>query len=130
MGYRSEVIFGVSKDSRDKMDKVLEEHNLQNSFKWYEKTYTWTRYDEPNEIRNHRFFDLNMKVKQTDYWIVWIGDYLKWYDEFEDVRAINECIDELEGKGFMVALGEDNVIHSERGEWYDYVEHICKLKIK
>ena len=95
MGYRSEVIFGVRKDSRDKMDKVLEEHDLQNSFKWYEKTHTWTK-----------------------------------YDEYEDVRAINECIDELEGKGFMVALGEDNVIHSERGEWYDYVEHICKLKIK
>ena len=86
MGYRSEVIFGVRKDSRDKMDKVLEEYDLQDSY--------------------------------------------KWYDEFEDVRAINECIDELEDKGFMVALGEDNVIHSERGEWCDYVDHICKLKIK
>ena len=123
MGYRSDVIFGVRKDSRDKMDKVLEEHDLQDSFKWYEKTYDWNEYDESD----------NIKVTHTEYWIVWIGDYLKWYDEFDDVRAINECIDELEeleGKGFMVALGEDNVIHSERGEWYDYVEHICKLKIK
>ena len=120
MGYRSEVIFGVRKDSRDKMDKVLEEHNLKDSFKWYEKTHTWTKYDESN----------NFKVKQIDYWIIYTEGYLKWYDEYEDVRDINECIDELEGKGFMVALGEDNVIHSERGEWYDYVEHICKLKIK
>jgi len=120
MGYRSEVIFGVRKDSRDKMDKVLEEYDLQDSYKWYEKTYDWTEIDESKKT----------KIKHTDYWIIYTEDWLKWYDEFEDVRAINECIDELEDKGFMVALGEDNVIHSERGEWCDYVDHICKLKIK
>ena len=119
MGYRSEVIFGVRKDSREKIDKVLKEYNLHKSFKWYEKTYDCTEYDESN----------NFKVKQTDYWIIYTEDWLKWYDEYEDVRAINECIDELEGKGFMVALGEDNVIHSEIGEWYDYVNHISKLEI-
>ena len=118
MGYRSEVIFGVKKDSRDKMDKVLEKHDLQDSYKWYEKTHTWTEFN-----------DDGARVVHTEYWIVWVGDYLKWYDEYEDVKAINECIDDLGDKGFMVALGEDNVIHSERGEWYDFVDHISKLEI-
>jgi hypothetical protein len=26
-------------------------------------------------------------------------------------------------------MGEDGAIHSEQGDWYDYVEHISKLEI-
>ncbi len=118
MGYRSEVIFGVRKDSRDKMDKVLEEHDLQDSHKWYEKTYSWSEFNKENN-----------KITYTEYWIMWVGDYLKWYDEFEDVKAVNKCIDDLGDKAFMVALGEDGVIHSEIGYWSEYVGHVCKLEL-
>ena len=82
MGYRSEVIFGVKKDSRDKMDKVLEKHDLQNTFRWYEKTYDFTEFDKLN----------NHKVKQTEYWIIWVGDFLKWYDEFEEAIVFTNLV--------------------------------------
>lgn len=121
MGYRSQVIFGVRKDHREVIDKVLEEHDLTDNFKWYEKTYEHIEYS-----------DCGMKVKNTEYWIVWIGDYLKWYDGYPDVDAVNRIISdysELNDKTFMVCMGEDGAIHSEQGDWYEHVEHISKLEL-
>tara|TARA_R100000734_G_C3317888_1_gene111424 strand:- start:1677 stop:2081 length:405 start_codon:yes stop_codon:yes gene_type:complete len=120
MGYRSEVIFGVKKEHREAVDKVLKEHDLTDSFKWYERTYDWYEFDK----------DSNVKVTHTEYWIVWVGDYLKWYDGYPDVDAVNRLIsDYCELDKFMVCMGEDGAIHSEQGDWYNYVEHISKLEI-
>jgi len=129
MGYRSQVIFGIRKEHRELIDKVLEEHDLTDNFKWYERTYEHIKYS-----------DCGMKVKNTEYWIVWIGDYLKWYDDYPDVSAVNRIISDYselnEGiekgesyKTFMVCMGEDGAIHSEQGDWYEHVEHISKLEL-
>jgi hypothetical protein len=57
----------------------------------------------------------------TDTHYIYYGEYLKWYDIYEDVIEMNKLIRSNEDN-FCMAIGEENEIHSEIGEWYRYVE--------
>ena len=67
-------------------------------------------------------------LKETDTHIVYKGEYLKWYSSYKDVQSFNLIVESNEDN-FCVAMGEDYAIHSEIGEWYDYIELEVKLNI-
>ena len=67
-------------------------------------------------------------LKETDTHIVYRGEYLKWYSSYKDVQSFNLIVQSNEDN-FCVAMGEDYAIHSEIGEWYDYIELEVKLNI-
>ena len=120
MGYRSQVIFGVKKGLESKLKNVFAEFQMDEHFSDEEVNY--------KDI----FEDKGYQVVFDNYWIVYTGDYLKWYEEFDDVKGITEVIKELhekEDNAFMVALGECGETHSEIGEWYNYVDCMRYLKL-
>jgi len=102
MGYRSEVYVGVPPTK----SKELE------SFKW--------KYGTTNKSTD-TFLDLFKPVKRNsdEGMYIYKGDWLKWYEGYKDVDSITKFIEECEG--FIVAIGEDDAIHSEYGEHYEYV---------
>lgn len=99
MGYRSEVYIGIVKEQKEDFNKLN------------------------NECM--KVFEL---LKETDMHIVYKGEYLKWYSGFKDVQSFNLMVQSNEDN-FCVAMGEDYAIHSEIGEWYDYIELEVKLNI-
>jgi hypothetical protein len=99
MGYRSEVYIGIVKEQKEDFKKLN------------------------NECM--KVFEL---LKETDTHIVYKGEYLKWYSGFKDVQNFNSIVQSNEDN-FCVAMGEDFAIHSEIGEWYDYIELEVKLNI-
>jgi len=45
-----------------------------------------------------------------------IGEYLKWYEVYSDVRTITKLLNLLDEDTFaMLAIGEDGTVHSELG---------------
>lgn len=107
MGYRSKVIFGIKEIHKDKFNKMI---------------------DKACELYGGDYFKDKISVVspvyETDNWIVFEGDYLKWYDEFDEVKFINEtiadwCEDEDMG-AFRICLGEDGCM-DECGEWFNVV---------
>ena len=120
MGYRSQVIFGVKKGLEGKLENVFAEFEMDNYFSAEEVNY--------KDI----FEDKGYQVVFDNYWIIFTGDYLKWYEGYDDVKGVTEIIEELhetEDNAFMVALGESGEIHSEIGEWYNYIDCMSYLKI-
>lgn len=116
MGYRSKVIIGVEKQHSKKLEKIFKKHQYTNVF-----------IEDTERKRYH---------KEQKNWKYYIGDYLKWYDEYDEVREINQFIEDIYGNindsAFIVCLGEDNHICHETGEWYYHVDHfsdidICKM---
>jgi len=64
--------------------------------------------------------DFNIGKKK---FVFFYSDELKWYDEFSDVKPVNEFIEahpfdeeKMEGRA-MIAIGEDGLIHNEVGDW-------------
>lgn len=100
MGYRSTIIIGVNK----KYEKDLKALNKNSMFKKVDQSF--------NEARS-----LSM--------VIYRGEYLKWYDSFEEVNAINKyilhLIEEDDENAFIVGIGEDGNVHTEHGHYYDFV---------
>lgn len=90
MGYRSIVYIGIQKDQKEEFEQLDE----------YGAT-----------------FEL---IQETDTHLVYEGEYLKWYSNYEDVKSFNAVV-ESNKHNFCVAIGEDNEIHSEIGYWYNYI---------
>ena len=130
MGYRSEVILGVKKGLEKKLDEVLIEHDLLQDVTGSEMAFT-------KKEHNYRYKNFDSVTGEAgdwidDKWIIYRASWLKWYDDYKDVDAVTNVIDELSedgDKGFMVALGEDNQIHSEVGVWWDYIDNVSELRI-
>lgn len=98
MGYRSQVIIGVKTDTpvAAKLRDILQSDSLE--LELYDRRYHVNGY---------------MLVE-------W--DSTKWYDEFEDVEAINKLImSDESGETFMVCLGEENDLYNEHGPWRNFV---------
>ena len=64
-------------------------------------------------------------VKEDKDMLIYEGEYLKWYSQYDDVRNIEQLLNEANTKDeescFLVGIGEDGAIHSELGHYYDYV---------
>ena len=104
MGYRSQVYVGITPTK----SKELE------NFKW--------EYGAETTLpQTSTFLDLFKPVKRNsdEGMYIYMGDYLKWYEGYKDVDSITKFIEECEG--FIVAIGEDDAIHSANGEYYEYV---------
>jgi hypothetical protein len=99
MGYRSTVYIGIQKEQKEDFNELNEDNN--------------------------KIFEL---LKETDTHIVYKGEYLKWYDSYEHIHSFDALVDSNEDN-FCVAIGEDYAIHSDIGEWYDYIELEVKLNI-
>tara|TARA_R110002012_G_scaffold84594_1_gene211466 strand:- start:27 stop:392 length:366 start_codon:yes stop_codon:yes gene_type:complete len=116
MGYRSKVIFGVKETHKDKFNKLIE---------------------EVDKIGGNGYHKEHVKIVkpiyETDNWIVFEDDYLKWYDDFDEVQLINDTIQEWydgdEDMGaFRICLGEDGY-KDECGEWYSVVAETHDINI-
>ena len=112
MGYRSQVYVGVPPTKSKKLE----------SLKWkYETTSL-----ENSETGS--FEDLFKPIKiGSDGMNIYMGDYLKWYEGYKDVESITDFVEENEG--FIVAIGEDDAVHSATGEYYDYVSIRTEIDI-
>ena len=98
MGYRSEVYIGIVKEQKEDFNE-LNNNNL-------------------------KIFEL---LEETDTHIVYKGEYLKWYSGYKDVQSFNTMV-ESDQDNFCLAIGEDNAIHSEIGEWYQYADLEMTIK--
>tara|TARA_R110001606_G_scaffold70344_10_gene160824 strand:+ start:2343 stop:2705 length:363 start_codon:yes stop_codon:yes gene_type:complete len=119
MGYRSKVIFGVRKEYQDSLELVLSKTELKELFNHRDVTYG-------------RFYGLTGEdYMKSDDWIVYESLYdLKWYSEYKDIKDIEHFFDNMpEDDCFKVCLGEDNELHSINGQWNEYIDYICELKI-
>ena len=138
MGYRSTIMFGVEEKHAPKLDEILKEHKMTPDEK-VSKHY-------PNY---EQVFDQDRKTYSWQklgyiHMIVYRFEYLKWYEDYNDVRAITKYLkglaytldeddnvvetDDYENT-FLVGLGEEGETHSEIGEWYNFVDHISDIRI-
>lgn len=96
MGYRSKVIMGVPTKAAQELQDVIDVNDLN------------------GEIE---------QVESNDEIACFEGNYLKWYDSYSDVQAIEAVIKKYEEENsFIVCLGEDGQIHNERGDWNNFVD--------
>mgnify|MGYP003114797499 FL=1 len=104
MGYRSDMVIGIPKKKVKAFEKLLIKY-FPDSDVFVRKNLNETRYNK------------NIAIYE--------GLYLKWYPSYEDVKAIekfvNDCWDKDDVNSFLVGLGEDGEIHSEIGDYFDYV---------
>ena len=114
MGYTSEVHIAVPKKAEKEMDKLLTKHNLvaedDNTYK-FQKTHHTQRWKEYNNgVLTHKSKDI----------ILYQALCLKWYEEYKDVQSIRRLVEEYEpSDACMVCVGEDNIVHSEMGDFWD-----------
>ena len=104
MGYRSDMVIGIPKKKVKAFEKLLKQH-FPDLDVFVRKNLNETRYNKDIAIYE--------------------GLYLKWYPSYEDVKAIekfvNDCWNKDDVNSFLVGLGEDGEIHSEIGDYFDYV---------
>ena len=101
MGYRSQVYVGVPPTKSKELEKLK-----------------WEFIDKTKST----FLDLFTPVKKNwdEGMYIYRGDSLKWYDGYKDVDSITEFIEDCEG--FIVAIGQDDAIHSTTGEYFEYLD--------
>ena len=137
MGYRSTIIFGVKQSHAPKLDEILKEHGMIPDKK---KPVVYPNYKVKNK---HGNFEKWERVDDSEM-IIYKFEYVKWYEDYDDVRAVTKYLKGLAFKldedenvveaddyetTFLVGLGEMGETHSEIGDWYNYVDHISKLEI-
>ena len=135
MGYRSRVIFGI-KDSQVKELKQAIAEELQETVEYYAQKKNEFEAENPGVEHNWGRNLENAKkdqadplkgyymtlVKNVDGLSIFDADGLKWYGGYPIVEKVNELVEAAEDDGaFVVAIGEENEIHSDYGEWYEYV---------
>ena len=106
MGYRSDVGLALSKTGAIRLQEKLK------------------ALDKDSEI----FFNVteflecackHQKHEETGSEL-YLWEYLKWYDNYSDVRFIEDLINELEWEDFLfLRLGEDMNDNEEKGSFWD-----------
>jgi len=118
MGYRSKVIVGVKKGILSKeFDEILKKHDFQ--------------LDQPHTD--------HLVVGEIDEYKTYTFDYIKWYHDDEWCREImlflgkmdDYKIDKQDGidNVFCLGMGEDGNLHSEIGDYYEYVDTIRDIEL-
>ena len=110
MGYSSQVIIGIPKTEKVRLFK------LQNS------------------ERRFVFPDLFSLLKETEDGMMIYTSILdlKWHSPYPDVKLIEDFLYDLEERGleaFQICIGEDQVIHSEIGNYYEHLEINLEINI-
>ncbi|MAI41805.1 MAG: hypothetical protein CMP95_05060 [Gammaproteobacteria bacterium] len=103
MGYRSQVWIGVHDDYRQ-------------DFKLLEKEYG-------------EFFYRKGRCKRTNVTVYKTRWDTKWYSEIEPVSSYEDIIKADTDRNWIVAIGEDNAIHTDLGDWWDHIDMEMKVKL-
>jgi len=91
MGYRSHVYIKVDREHEEALSTLLKDNDI---------------------------LDYMETVADEDYYYVY-GEWLKWYEGYEDVDAINSFISDCDdGSKGLIAIGEDNAV-TEIGQPWD-----------
>lgn len=110
MGYRSQVYIGIPTNKR----KDFEQLNLGETY-------------ENTPLQLTKILEVASEQEKI---IIYKGDWLKWYPDYEAVQTITSFVEELVDEDcFIVAVGEDGTIHSELGYYFDWVEIYTKVNI-
>ena len=124
MGYTSEVHIAVPKKDEEKMDILLTRHNLMddddNTYK-FKKTHHTQRWKEYSHgVTSDKSKDI----------ILYQALSLKWYEEYKDVQEINSFIKMgEEDDRCIVCVGEDDVVHSDIGDYWDVFNIYMKVEL-
>jgi len=111
MGYRSEVYIAVPKKDEAQLDVIMNEHKLLDNHH---------PHGEPSFKKyNH----------QREYIVIYEGDWLKWFEGYKEVDAINSFIHSDDTNRAIVCVGEDNVIHGEIGDYQEVFNIYTKVDI-
>ena len=104
MGYRSEVYIGIpSTDAKELESLDWKEHN--------------------EYVHYHSFNDMFELWHQKDGTNIYKSDWLKWYYEYKDVDEITRFVQKFEEDcAFIVAIGEDNSVRLEYGEYWNFLD--------
>jgi len=124
MGYTSEVHIAVPKKDERRMDTLLNRHNLiaedEYSSKFRKKHHTQRWKEHTNGVTIDKSKDI----------ILYQASSLKWYEEHQDVQDVNVFIEMgEEDDRCIVCVGEDNVVHSDIGDYYDVFNIYMKVEL-
>lgn len=120
MGYRSEVIVGVRTQDLPKWEEIQQEE-VESINEWRKKMKE--EYPESNNFEALTSLDYFTIVEQNEDITLFRADYLKWYEGNEYVQKIHSLVDweDEDNPNFVVAIGEDNAVHTELGDYWEYV---------
>ena len=125
MGYTSEVHIAVPEKDEEKMDILLTRHNLmadnEYSYKFKKKHHTQRWKEHSHGVTTDKSKDI----------ILYQASSLKWYEEYKDVQEINSFIEmALDGDRCIVCVGEDDVVHSDIGDYWDVFNIYMKVELQ
>ena len=117
MGYRSEVAIGLT-DCAVRLLATLMEHdeNLQDLISSADKSAWYcAEVDRPDRpVAKMPFED------SKDYGCNFHWDYVKWYEDYEDIAAMTSFLNALPTEDFrFVRVGENAGDIEEMGDYYD-----------
>ena len=129
MGYRSEVYIAVPKKAEKEMDTIMNKHDLfekdmhgDSPFNKYDHEQKYIEWDT-NEIGVEN-------PKKSIKFVIYEGNWLKWYEEYDDVQEITRLIEKYEPSGAcIVCVGEDGAIHSDMGEYSEVFNVYTKVEL-
>ena len=121
MGYRSKVIIGVKSGKlSNEFDKILQKHDFNT------RDNVVLKKDDLLKIHTE---DDGMKF--------YTFEYIKWYESDDWCREIVDWLEKVnnitgitDSDVFCVGLGEDGQIHSEIGDYWEYVENISEINLR
>tara|TARA_R100000458_G_C8088700_1_gene120355 strand:- start:128 stop:463 length:336 start_codon:yes stop_codon:yes gene_type:complete len=109
MGYRSKVIVGVKQDKTNEFDVILSKHNFNPKGSDY------------------------LKIEAIDDYKTYSFDYIKWYDSDNWCKEIMDWLDETQFNKlddcWCVGIGEQGELHSEVGDYWNYVDVIRDIEL-
>tara|TARA_R100001443_G_C3318385_1_gene169439 strand:- start:23 stop:370 length:348 start_codon:yes stop_codon:yes gene_type:complete len=106
MGYRSKVILGVKQgELSNEFDEILKQYDFN-----------------PNKCNDY------LKISDTDGYKTYLFDYIKWYSSDDWCKAIMDWLETQENV-FCVGMGEEGELHSEIGDWWEYVNLIRDINL-
>ena len=113
MGYRSKVIIGVKKgESSNEFEKILKKHDFQ--------------IEHPHNS--------HLVVEEMDEYKTYTFDYIKWYEADDWCKEIMDWLDKTQlnklDDCWSLGMGEDGQIHSEIGDWYEYVDVFYDIELQ
>lgn len=103
MGYRSQVWLGIH-------------DNYREDFKILEKEYG-------------EFFYRKGRCKTSKVTVYKTRWDTKWYSEIEPVSSYEDIIKADTSRNWIVAIGEDNAIHTDLGDWWEHIQMEWKVKL-
>jgi len=129
MGYRSKVIIGVKNGKlSNKFDEILKKHD----FKTEDHSSDYLKIHTENDGMKFYTFDYIKWYEGDD----WCGDIMKYLEEVEENDRQDYLRRERENdetyvpdNAFCVGLGEEGELHSEVGDYWDFVDVVRDINL-